>query len=216
MATPTSYEVPSYYQTLPSGPSYPQANVLLPPYAVGYYPPPQHTSMGDTVANAAAVGGRWSAYTGAIFGVIIMIVLLIIGYTSLKDKHTASTPMTITNVTSCNQQSSSNGQGGTTINYTCTISVQFTAGGKQYSSPQPITVTSDGPLASGSSITLRYDPNNPTDIIQESSPSTTGWSLIGVGVAVGVLSVGWAVVVSKSKSAAEFAGAAALVGMVRR
>lgn len=165
------------------------------------------SSAVNTIADGAAVVGRWSAYSGAVGGVIIMIVLLIIGYTSLKDTHTASASMKITKVTGCGQQSTADGQGNVSVNYACTISVQFTtAAGKSYTA-HGISVTSPSPLTTGSSITLRYNPSNPVDIKQEASPKTVGWAMIGIGVGVGVLSVGWAVVVSKSQGAAEASGA---------
>lgn len=170
----------------------------------------------SSIADGAAVVGRWSAYSGAVVGVIIMIVLLIIGYTSLKDTHTASASMKITKVTGCDQQSTADGQGNVSVNYACTVSVQFTtAAGKSYTA-HGISVTSPSPLTTGSSITLRYNPSNPVDIKQEASPKTVGWTMIGIGVGVGVLSVGWAVVVSKSKGAAEFGGAMTAVSALRR
>jgi len=144
-----------------------------------------------------------------------MIVLLIIGYTSLKDTHTASASMEIIKVTGCNQQSTADGQGNVNVNYACTISVQFTVAHKNYIA-HGISVTSPSPPTTGSSITLRYNPSNPVDIKQEASPKTVGWTMIGIGIGVGVLSVGWAVVVSKSKGAAEFGGAMTAVSALHR
>lgn len=197
--------------------------VLQPPYVTSpqviyvQAPPSSESSFGKTAATGLAVGGRVYSVIGAVVGVIIMVIMIIIGFTKLRDKHTESAPMTVTDVTACATNSSTDSQGNTTTNYVCSVSVSFVAAnGKTYSSPQPISVTASVPVVKGSQITLRYDPNNPTDITQEASPRTTGWMLIGGGVALGALSVGVAVLTFKSKGFAEFEGAAGLLSAFRR
>jgi len=197
--------------------------VLQPPYVqpapqIIYVqaPPSPESSFGKTAASGLAAGGRVYSVIGAVVGVIIMIIMVIIGFTKLRDKHTASAPMTVTEVLACNGQSISDGQGNVSVNYVCSVLVTFTIGGKTYTSPQPVSVTAAAPVAVGSLVTLRYDPNNPTDIAQEASPRSTGWMLIGGGVALGALSVGIAVMTFKSKGFAEFAGAAGLISAFRR
>ena len=124
--------------------------------------------------------------------------------------------MTVTKVTTCSQQTVSDRNGNTSVNYVCGVLVSFTAGGNAYTSPQTINVTVPTPLAAGDVIKLRYDPNNPTDIVQEVDPQALGWGLIGGGVFFGALSVGVAVWAFKSKGFAAFEGAAGLLGSVGR
>ena len=119
--------------------------------------------------------------------------------------------MTITDVKLCTGQTISDGQGNTTSNYMCSILVKFTVGGKTYTSRKPITVTVPAPVTAGSDIKLRYNPKNPTDIVQETPPRVTGWSMIGGGLLLGALTVGAAVWTFKSKEFAEFEGAAGLI-----
>jgi hypothetical protein len=182
-----------------------QAPYVQPAYPQAVYiqaPPSSESSFGKTAETGLAMGGRIYSVMGAVVGIIIMLIMVIIGFTKLRDKHTASAPMTVTSVTACSQRTTSDGQGNSTSDYVCGVAVSFTIGGKTYASPQPINVSSPVPLVAGNVITLRYDPSNPTDITQEASPRTTGWMLIGGGVALGALSVGIAVLTFKSKGLA--------------
>jgi hypothetical protein len=179
-------------------------------------PPSSEPSFGKIAANGLAVGGRIYTGFGAVIGVIIMVVMIIIGSTKLYDKHTASATMIITSVVDCAKQEVSTSQGQIAVTYSCSIQVSFTADGKAYSSLAPINVMAPYPLSAGMTIVLRYDPNAPTDIVQESSPRAVGWMLIGGGAAIGVVSVGMAVLAFKSKGAAEFMGATSLIGAFRR
>ena len=195
--------------------------VLQPPYVTSpqviyvQAPPPSEPSFGNTAATALTYGGRFYSVIGAVVGVIIMIIMIIMGFMKLRDKHTASAPMTVEKVDSCTQHLP-DGQGNFTTIYVCSIMVSFVVNGKTYSSSSPLKVKVPAPLKPGDTITLRYDPNNPADITQEgSSPKTMGWMLIGGGVAFGALSVGIAVLTFKSKGFAEFEGAAGLLSAFR-
>ena len=182
--------------------------VLLPaapPPQVVYVPaPPAAPSFfGKVAANGLVAGGRFYSVVGAVVGVIVMLIMVIIGVSKLHDKRTASAPMTVTKVTTCSQQTVSDRNGNTSVNYVCGVLVSFTAGGNAYTSPQTINVTVPTPLAAG-------------DVIQEVDPQALGWGLIGGGVFFGALSVGVAVWAFKSKGFAAFEGAAGLLGSVGR
>jgi len=195
-------------------PYVPQQNTYMPqqvPY-VQYSPGPYYVAKNKhSIENGLAIGGRFYSVMGAIIGVIIMIFLIIVGVTKLHDKHTASASMTVTSVNLCSGQTITDGQGNTTSNYMCDILVKFTAGGKTHASSKPITVTVPAPVTVNSKITLRYNPKNPNDIVQEPPPKATGRLMIGGGLLLGALSVGAAVLTFKSKGFAEFEGAAGLI-----
>lgn len=204
-----------------TSPSYvlPVAPRLRPnPQVVYVEAPPvaSEASFGKMAVNGLAIGGRFYSVMGAVVGVIIMLIMVIIGVSKLHDKRTASALMTVTKVTACNQQTVTDRNGNTSVNYLCSVLVKFTVGGNVYTPPQSISVTAPAPLANGDAIKLRYDPNNPTDIVQEVNPRALGWGLIGGGVFFGALSVGVAVMTFKSKGFAAFEGAAGLLGSFGR
>jgi len=204
-----------------TSPSYvlPVAPRLRPnPQVVYVEAPPvaSEASFGKMAVNGLAIGGRFYSVMGAVVGVIIMLIMVIIGFSKLHDKRTASALMTVTKVTACNQQTVTDRNGNTSVNYLCSVLVKFTVGGNVYTSPQSVSVTVPAPLANGDAIKLRYDPNNPTDIVQEVNPRALGWGLIGGGVFFGALTVGIAVMTFKSKGFAAFEGAAGLLGSITR
>jgi len=154
---------------------------------------------------------------GAVFGVVIMLVMIIIGVAALRDKHTASATMRVVSVASCGPAPPADGRGDAAAGYTCAVNVSFVAAdGKTYNPPRAVTVAAPAPLAVGSAVSLRYDPGNPNDVVQEAPPKMTGWILIGGGVALGALTAGIAALTFKSKGFAEFEGAAGLLGALRR
>ena len=174
------------------------------------------SKLGSEVYTGVAAFGRFQAVIGAIVGVIIAIILIIIGSMRLRDKHTASALMKITSVKQCTQQTQTDNQGNTSVNYACTIAVSFTASnGKTYSNPS-VSVISTKPLSTGMAITLRYDPSSPSSIVQEASPKALGWGLIGGGILIGGLAIGAAVLSFKSKGFAAVEGTAGLIGAFRR
>lgn len=190
---------------------------LNPQIVYGQAPPvASEPSFRKMAANGLAIGGRFYSVMGAVVGVIVMLIMVIIGVSRLHDKRTASALMTVTKVTACNQQTITDRNGYTSVNYLCSVLVKFTVGGNVYTSPQSVNVTVPAPLANGDAIKLRYDPNNPTDIVQEVNPRALGWGLIGGGVFFGALSVGVAVMTFKSKGFAEFEGAAGLLSSFGR
>lgn len=164
------------------------------------------------IYSGVATYGRFQAATGAIIGVIIAIVLVIIGASRLRDTHTATARMTVTAATCNPLPTQPNGQSS---GYACVVAVSFTAAdGRQYAAPQ-VSVTSQTPLAVGMAVALRYDPANPADVVQELPPRALGWGLIGGGAIVAVGAVGAAVLAFKSKGFAAVEGTADLVRELR-
>lgn len=159
------------------------------------------------------MGGRFYSVIGAIIGVIIMIIMIMIGYSKLKDKRTSVALMTVKSATCV--QLPPTGQGSTPGGYSCNVIVTFTTpDGNTYTPKNQIKVTSATPLAPGDTIPLRYDPKNPIDVAQEISPRTLGWGLIGGGILLGSLSVGAAVLSFKSRGFAAVEGSLAAIGAI--
>lgn len=160
------------------------------------------SSFGSTLYTGVATFGRFEAVIGAIFGVIIAIVLINIGIGKLHDPHTATAQMTITESVCGEMQPQNN----SSVNeYGCNISVFFDVNGTRYTIPN-VSVTSQTPLKPGMFITLRYNPSNPTSVVQEISPRALGWGLIGGGSLLGIGTVTIAVLTFKYKSFAAVEG----------
>jgi hypothetical protein len=174
---------------------------------------PSGTSLGSEVYSGVAVYGRFRAVVGAVIGVIIALLLIIIGFSKLRDKHTASASMTVTAVRACVAPPAGGGQGTATM-YACTVDVSFsTPDGKAFHAAG-VKVTVPAQVIQGDVLVLRYDPANPSDVVQEVSPRTAGWAMIGGGALVGVTAVGIAVLSFKSKGFAAIEGTAGLIGDV--
>jgi hypothetical protein len=204
------------------------AAVLQPPYVTLTRAAPQavggaasssssNFSFGRAAASGLAAGGRIRSVIGAIIGVIIMVIMVAVGAEKLRDKHTASALMNVVSVAACSQVQTARADRSVSVHYVCGIKVSFgTPDGRSFSPPQTITVSTPAPLAGGDTISLRYAPSDPNDVVQELPPRAVGWMLVGGGVALGALSVGMSYLAFKSKAFAEFEGAAGLLSMVRR
>lgn len=178
-----------------------------------FQPPFVTTALGGgggLVAEGLEASGRLFAVAGAVVGVIIMLILVLIGRVKLRDKRTASAQMTVVSATGCQRQP----PGGS--GFVCTAVVAFTTPDGKHHTSAPIIVTGPSPVAVGSVVRLQYDPGNPADIAQDPSPKALGWGLIGVGLLVGVGSVATAAMAFKSKGVAAGVGAMGAIGMVVR
>jgi hypothetical protein len=162
-------------------------------------------SIGSDIYTGVATYGRFQAVMGAIIGTIIALILIFVGIVKMRDLHTFAAMMTVGAVNNCSQQTQkTNNQ--TTITYICSVNVTFIAAdGKTYSAKN-VTVSAPNPVSMGDSLPLRYNPNNPSDVVQEISPKLLGFGLIGFGLTMGVLSIGMAVLTFKSKGFAAVEG----------
>lgn len=168
--------------------------------------------IGAGIYSGVAMYGRFEAVLGVIFGVIISIVLVSIGISRLHDPHTSVAQMTVTDVSSCSQNTTTTTteSRGTIVTNLCNISVAFNASnGKRYT-VQNVEVSWPSPLKVGMLINLRYDPAKPTSVVQEMSPRALGWGLIGGGVLLSAIVIGIAILSFKSKGFAAVEGTASL------
>lgn len=163
--------------------------------------------------SGVAMYGRFQAVIGVIVGVIVSVILISLGISRLHDPHTSSANMSITDAV-CGQSTTTDKNGNTIINYTCTISVVFIASnGKRYTA-QSVEVSSPTPLKIGMTINLRYNPANPSSVVQEMSPKALGWGLIGGGVLVSAIAIGIAYLSFRSKGFAAVEGTASIASSI--
>lgn len=165
--------------------------------------------IGSGIYSGVAMYGRFQAIIGVIFGVIISLILISVGVSKLRDPHTSVAQMTVTSVDGCSQNTNITKK-GTIITNLCTVSVAFnSSNGKRYT-VQNVEVSWPTPLKVGMLINLRYDPANPTSVVQEMSPHALGWGLIGGGVFLSAIVIGIAILSFKSKGFAAVEGTASL------
>ena len=169
--------------------------------------------FGSDVYTGVATYGRIRATIGAIVGVLIALMLIIIGIVLLQNRHTAEALVTVTAVRSCgNSMSTSNGV--PVVN--CSVSVAFTTDAGVAVTASGVNVSGTAAVAVGDTMYLRYDPKNPKDVRQTVSPRLAGWLCIGGGLLVGGGSVLNAYFTMKSKTYAAVDGSLALAGDLRR
>ncbi len=119
---------------------------------------------------------------------IVMIIAIVIayacfynGYKLLQTKHTAVATAKVTSINHCTKTQDS--YDGIQSNYYCQIMIEFYHGNSLVQAG-PIEVNNIAPYYINDTINLRYDPENPMNIVQESSPIVWGWSLLGIGVII--------------------------------
>lgn len=145
--------------------------------------PPPTKGLGDQLYNDAASLGRLRALIGLIAGVVIAIIMIIIGIgliiSSSSKKHTMAVVATVTQLTGCKSLTPSK------PSYECTVALSYTINGVVYNASS-FSSTSNTMMAVGQTITVYYDPANPTDISNQSrdQEKNFGWSLIGVSILI--------------------------------
>jgi hypothetical protein len=168
--------------------------------------------IGSDVYTGVATFGRVQAVMGAVIGVIIALVLILIGAAKLRDPHTAAAAMTVTSSACDAQTDPTDGS----KSWLCTVDLQFTYQGRIYNARQ-VRVVSASPLNAGATITARFNPRDPAGgVVQEPSPRALGWGLIGGGLAVGAIGVTMAVLAFKSKGFAAVEGSVGILSAFRR
>jgi hypothetical protein len=112
----------------------------------------------------------------AIFMGITAFTAIVVGVLQLPDHRTATATMLVTQAGCVSTPDVANA-------YHCSVDVRYTAWGKVYSA---VGVAVDSPtrLAPGDEIDLRYDPDDPADVTQETHPRTAGVALIVAGLVV--------------------------------
>jgi hypothetical protein len=170
-------------------------------------------TLGSDLYSGAAVYGRIVTTIGAVIGLIIALILIVVGIEKLRDPRTARTTGSVTKVASCHKQAPP--QKGEPAMYACIVDVAYLVGGTKYSLTNIATRT-DKPLAVGSSISLQYNPKDPSDATSEAPPHLLGFGLILGGVAIGGVTTLIAWLARRYKGFAAFEGTASALGSIAR
>ncbi len=149
--------------------------------------------LGDALYSGAAVYGRFQATVGAILGVIIAVILILVGIVGLRNVHTKTVTAKVT-AASCS---------GAKGKRTCQVTVTYVAGGE----PHTATLTLDQSASVGDAVSVSYNPANPKDVVARLPSHAADWGLIGLGVLVGGAGLAFAAATYKSKGFAAASGA---------
>ena len=171
-------------------------------------------STGTKVAKAAYSGaatfGRIQTTIGAVVACVIALIMVVVGRAKLRDPNTSKATATITSVGST-AQSTLNG----TTTYTSSVSISYTTAAGHTLTAAGLTLTGRTKPVAGQTLTVYYNPTQPTDVKIESSPRAVGWGLIGGAFLVAAFGIGVAVLARKSKVFAAVDGAAGAASLFR-
>jgi hypothetical protein len=160
--------------------------------------------------------GRFMTIIGTIFGVIVGIIFLIVGIYLVrkKEKHTKSVTANITNKVKC-EHILHDPKEATANSYHCELEVMYKINGKVYNKTLQTTDSTD--YTDVQTVTLYYDPDNPSDIVIHKEPTKTiGWIMIAISLFAIIMSFIQLYIVRKYKIAAAAAGvggAARMMGL---
>lgn len=165
-----------------------------------------NTSSSDIYSDAASFG-RISVIIKLVLTIIVAVAFIVLGVYLYRRKnvHTESVDADITDA---NCVTESDGQ---TTTYNCKLTLDYTVKGKNYSGINT-SVDSSTLYNKGNTITIYYDPNNPTDIsmFSKGNQQTLGEVIIVIAILsilFGLLSW-WLTSKSKFYAAAQGAGTA--------
>ena len=136
-------------------------------------------SLGDRIYSTAIEAEKAKSIFNAVIGTIVGLCLLSVAIYLItkKDSLTAETDATITSST-CNVVTS-----GQNYTYNCTMVVSYTINGNTYT--QSLITNSSTQYVNGTTIRIKYNPSNPSEIAVKSlSNSTIGFILIGVALCI--------------------------------
>jgi hypothetical protein len=137
-----------------------------------------NTSSSDVYSDAASFG-KISVVIKLIMTIIVAIALVVLGVYLYRRKnvHTKSLDATITDA-NCTTESD-----GRSTTYNCKLTLEYTINNKKYSGIN-ISTDSSSLYNKGNTITIYYDPNNPTDIslFSKGTQQTIGEVIIVIAI----------------------------------
>ena len=156
--------------------------------------------LGETVYDSAATFGRIMAFFGMLSGCVVGIILLSIGIYLMRHKasQTEESMAKIVDSKCTIIQTGTDKQPSQTTQ--CNMIVSYKVSGKEYKTN---LVTNGRNYALNETISIQYNPNNPSDI-REKAPTnkTIGIVLLLVGLGVMIVSIVWFIITLKYKIAA--------------
>ena len=149
--------------------------------------------MGAEIYHGTADFGKTTAVISAVIGTIVCIVLIGFGIYVLvhKSKHTATAVGTVDSAT-CNPFFTDN----YLPQYNCTLRITYDH--QEHTIKDSSSAISYNP---GDSVSVYYDPNNPSDAsLERDIPKVVGWVLITTAVVVLIGLWIWVYVIQKSET----------------
>jgi hypothetical protein len=166
-----------------------------------------------------AAYGKFRSVVGAITGVIIAIIMVLIGFLMVNSPFKAAANMVVTKVVTCNRHVATSPGAHSApsahVAYACVLDVHYKTAAGVAVSVANVPYSSGSPVVPGQVLRLRYEPKNPQDVMQTPSPKM-GWELIAGGCLIGALGVGTAWLSFRDRHFAEFEGAVGAMNMANR
>ncbi len=169
--------------------------------------------FGDAMADY----GRFRTTVGAVVGVIIALIFIVVGLLYAANPFRSVAKIAITKIRSCHRAPVTYDQNGQVVAeplYDCIVDVDYTTSRGKKVSVKSVPVTHPTPLYVGGELTLRYEPNNPQDVKQEANPDW-GYAIAGFGLLIGLLSVGLAEWSYENRTVAQVEGAIGIYDLAR-
>lgn len=164
-------------------------------------------STGQEIYSGTATFGRIMAVVGLVFAVIAALIMIPLGiYFIVHKTKLVSTVNGTVNVASCVAKVDHDNDD--TIDYDCSLTVDYKVGGKSYS----INANSTGgyQYKDGDGITVYYDPKNPSNAnISSDNTHVVGIVLLVIGIIIPIVAFVWWYLTRKYKAVAAAGGVAA-------
>jgi hypothetical protein len=130
--------------------------------------------------------GILGTITGMILGIVFMFIPWFIGTMSDINNMTATGPASVVSVGEMVIDHSANSHGGGT----CALTVQYTVDGQNYTKPSPMSSSDFCSLSQGQTITINYDPSNPSAWVYGAEKiKLFGYIFFGAGLLVLISSI---------------------------
>jgi hypothetical protein len=168
--------------------------------------------FGQDLYTGTRAYGKFVGIVGGATGLLVGVILLGIGLYLVfrKTQYTGRTTATVTSA-ACSPEV---GNTAGTTSIVCDIKIQYTVAGNSYQRDWRSTGLSQN-IVPGSSVSLRYDPANPQDIIVNTiSGSMVGLILIGVSLLLLIGAASQIYAVTQYDVAAVATGAGSAAGIV--
>lgn len=159
------------------------------------------TNLGDQIYSGTATIGRVGAVIGAVFATILGIGMIIFGIITVR-KRVHRTVKTVATVTSANCTPKV-ADDSTSVEYLCALGLDV------HHHAASLDLTSAIKYKVGDSISIYYDPHNPSDVRMESDNTShfAGWVLFVMGLFLITFPWLWVYATQKSKDVAAVGGA---------
>lgn len=133
----------------------------------------------DNPASQKRRVGIFGSLAGIAVGILFIFIPTVFNGVSGLNKLTSQTTATVVSIQQ-NQSTGTSTDGSSDSSSSCSAVVKYDVNGKQYQQPSSFSSSSLCGLAPGSSVTINYDPNN---------PSSWGYDVKTVGLMVGIFPI---------------------------